>query len=67
MPVYEVLAQFCDFKHSFLELIQPIVKVLEENPTHQAMAMTEELLQRVAQSILRNISISAKELLPFLK
>jgi hypothetical protein len=34
MPVYEVLAQFCDFKHSFLELIQPIVKVLEENPTH---------------------------------
>jgi hypothetical protein len=37
MPIYEVFAEFIDFKHSFLELIQPIVKVLEDNPNHSAI------------------------------
>jgi hypothetical protein len=33
MPIYEVFAQYIDFQKSFLDLIQPIMKVLEENPT----------------------------------
>ena len=37
MPIYEVFAQYIDFKSSFLELIQPIVKVLEDNPNHSAI------------------------------
>lgn len=37
MPVYEVFAQFIDFKTSFLDLVQPIVKVLEDNPSHSAI------------------------------
>lgn len=67
MPIYEVLAQYIDFKESFIELIQPIVKVLEDNPTHSSMQLIEDLLARVANSVLKNESISAQELLPFLK
>jgi hypothetical protein len=33
MPIMEVFGQWCDFNTSFLDLIQPVVKVLEENPT----------------------------------
>lgn len=67
MPIFEVLAQFIDFKTSFLELIQPIVKVLEENPSHSAIQQTEDLLARVANSVLKNESITGQKLLPFLK
>lgn len=58
MPIYEVFAQFIDFKSSFLELIQPIVKVLEENPSHSAIQMTEDLLARIANCVLKNTSIT---------
>jgi len=67
MPIYEVLAQFIDFRTSFVDLIQPIVKILEENPTHSQMSLTEELLARVANSVLKNKSITSAKLLPFLK
>jgi hypothetical protein len=33
MPIMEVFGQWCDFSTSFLYLIQPVVKILEENPT----------------------------------
>lgn len=33
IPIFEVLTQYIDFKKSFLDLIAPIVKVLEENPS----------------------------------
>jgi hypothetical protein len=32
MPIFEVFAQFIDFKTSFLDLIAPVIKILEENP-----------------------------------
>ena len=32
IPIYEVLTQYIDFGRSFLDLIAPIVKILEENP-----------------------------------
>lgn len=31
-PIFEVFAEYIDFKHSFLDLIAPVMKVLEENP-----------------------------------
>ena len=50
-----------------MDLIQPIVKILEENPTHSQMSLTEELLARVANSVLKNKSITSQKLLLFLK
>lgn len=67
MPIYEVFAQFIDFKTSFLELVQPIVKVLEDNPSHAAIQMTEDLLARVANAVLKNTSITGAKLLPFMR
>jgi len=67
MPIYEVLASFMDFKKSFLELIQPIVKVLEDNPTHEKMQLIEDVLARVANSVLKNKTITGPKLLPFLR
>ena len=32
MPIFEQFATWCDFETSFLDLIQPTVKILEENP-----------------------------------
>lgn len=58
MPIYEVFAQYIDFKSSFLELIQPIVKVLEDNPSHSAIQQIEDLLARVANSVMKNSSIT---------
>ena len=56
-----------DFRDSFLELIQPIVKVLEDNPSHSAIQMTEDLLARIANCVLKNDSISGAKLLPFMR
>ena len=67
MPIYEVFAQFIDFKTNFLELIQPIVKVLEDNPNHAAIQQTEDLLARISNSLLKNESVTSAKLLPFLK
>ena len=33
MPIFELYAQYIHFADSFQDLIQPIVKVLEENPS----------------------------------
>jgi hypothetical protein len=32
IPIFEILAQFVDFKSTFLGLLAPIIKVLEESP-----------------------------------
>lgn len=32
MPVFEIFSQYMNFKESFLELIAPVVKLLEESP-----------------------------------
>ena len=67
MPIYEVFAQYIDFQKSFLYLIQPIMKVLEENPTLSAIQQTEDLLARVSNNILKNKTMSGDKLLVFLK
>lgn len=67
MPIYEVFAQYIDFQKSFLDLIQPIMKVLEENPTLSSIQQTEDLLARVSNNILKNKTMSGDKLLVFLK
>ena len=32
MPIFEILAEFVDFKTNFLSLLAPIIKVLDESP-----------------------------------
>jgi hypothetical protein len=34
MPIFEVFAQYIDFKTSFMDLLAPIVHILEENPNY---------------------------------
>ena len=48
IPIYEVLAQNIDFKKSFLDLLAPIVKILEENPNFNRIQQCEELLNHIS-------------------
>ena len=66
IPIYEVLTQYIDFKKSFLDLIAPIVKILEENPNFTRIQQCEELLNRISSQLLKNTTLSADELLVFL-
>lgn len=43
-PIFEVFAEYIDFKLSFTDLIAPIVSVLESNPNMNRVAQCEELL-----------------------
>jgi hypothetical protein len=67
MPIMEVFGQWCDFNTSFLDLIQPVVKVLEENPTQSEVQQTEDLLARISNAILKNPTLQATKLLVFLR
>jgi hypothetical protein len=53
-PIFEVYAQYIDFKESFLELISPIIKILEENPNFNKIQQCEELLAKVSSALLKN-------------
>jgi len=65
-PIFEVYAQYIDFKDSFLDLIAPVVKLLEENPNFSRIQQCEELLQRISSSLLKNKTLSGDQLLIFL-
>ena len=54
MAIFEVFAQYIDFKESFLDLIAPIVKILEENPNFSRIQQCEDLLGRVSSALLKN-------------
>ena len=55
-----------DFKKSFLDLVAPIVKILEENPNWQRIQKCEELLNRISSQLLKNTTLSGDQLLVFL-
>lgn len=65
-PIFEVFSQYIDFNQSFLDLISPIVKLLEENPNFTRIQQCEELLAKVSNSILKNRSLSGEQFLVFL-
>lgn len=54
IPIFEVFTQYIDFKKSFLDLIAPIVKILEENPNFNRIHQCEELLNKISSQLLKN-------------
>lgn len=65
-PIFEVFAEYIDFKHSFLDLIAPVMRVLEENPNINKITQCEELLSKISNSLLKNKSLNGEQLLIFL-
>ena len=66
IPIFEVLTQYIDFKRSFLDLIAPVMKVLEQNPSFNRIQQCEELLSHISSQLLRNTTLSGDQLLVFL-
>lgn len=66
IPVFELFAQYMDFRTSFFSLIAPVMKTLEENPSMSKITQSEELLNRVSTTLLKNDSVKGDELLMFL-
>lgn len=65
IPTFEMFSQYIDFKTSFFTLIAPIVRTLESNPPINRIQLSEELLSRLSASLLKNKSLSTRELLLF--
>lgn len=57
MPIFEILAEFVDFKTNFLSLIAPIIKVLDESPNFNQIHQCEELLNRISSSLMKNKTV----------
>lgn len=57
MPIFEVFAQYINFNDSFLDLIAPIVKVLEENPGFNRIQQCEEVLAKISSQLLKNSTL----------
>ena len=66
IPIFEVLTQYIDFKKSFLDLLAPIVKILEENPNFTRIQQCEELLNKISSQLLKNQTLAGDQLLVFL-
>ena len=54
VPIFEVFTQYIDFKTSFLDLLAPIVKILEENPNFSRITQCEEVLNKISSQLLKN-------------
>ena len=66
VSIFEVFTQYIDFKKSFLDLIAPVMRVLEQNPTFNRIQQCEELLSHISTSLLRNETLTGDQLLVFL-
>lgn len=66
VPIFEILAQYVDFKKSFLAILAPIIKVLDESPSFNKIQQCEDLLSRVSTSLLKNPTVTGPQLLIFL-
>ena len=66
IPIFEVLTQFIDFKKSFLDLIAPVMRVLEQNPSFNRIQQCEELLSHISSKLLLNETLTGDQLLVFL-
>lgn len=66
IPIFEVFTQYIDFKKSFLDLIAPIVKILEQNPSFTQIHQCEELLNKISSHLLKNTTLTSDQLLVFL-
>lgn len=61
--IYEILASHMNVDKSFIHLIQPIMEVLDNNPTVKKISHCEELLNRIATHLLKNQTLVADQLL----
>ncbi|CDW84473.1 small subunit processome component 20 homolog [Stylonychia lemnae] len=66
IPIFEIFAQFIDFKKNFFTLIGPIIRSLEGNPSIGKIQQCEELLNRISSSIIKNESVRGDQLLMFM-
>lgn len=66
IPIFEILAQYVDFRTTFLSLLAPIIKVLDESPSFSKIQQCEDLLSRVSSSLLQNKTVEGAQLLLFL-
>jgi len=66
MPIFEILAEFVDFKTNFLSLLAPIIKVLDESPNFNQIHQCEELLNRISSSLMKNKTVEGTQILLFL-
>lgn len=57
MPIFEILAEYVDFKSNFLSLLAPIIKVLDESPNFNQIHQCEELLSRISSSLMKNKTV----------
>jgi hypothetical protein len=65
IPVFELFSQYMDFKSTFFNLLAPVMRALEDNPTITKLQLCEELLNRLSNSLLKNDSVRTDELLLF--
>lgn len=65
IPVFELFSQYMDFKSTFFNLLAPVMRALEDNPTITKLQLCEELLSRLSNSLLKNESVRTDELLLF--
>ena len=65
IPTFELFSQYMDFKSSFFNLLAPVIRALEDNPTITKLQLCEDLLNRVSNSLLKNESVRTEELLLF--
>jgi len=66
IPIFEIMAQFTDFKTSFMHLLAPIINVLEKSPGFNKIQQCEDLLSRVSSALLKNKTVGGSQLLLFL-
>jgi|LauGreDrversion4_2_1035121.scaffolds.fasta_scaffold26410_3 hypothetical protein len=66
IPVFEYFGQYIDFRTSFFSLIAPVMRTLEHNPNMNKITSSEELLNRVSNTLLKNESVKGDDLLMFL-
>jgi hypothetical protein len=66
MPIFEILAEYVDFKTNFLSLLAPIIKVLDESPNFSKIQQCEDLLSRISSSLMKNATVEGTQILLFL-
>jgi hypothetical protein len=60
------MAQYTDFKRTFMNLLAPIIHVLDNSPGFNKIQQCEDLLSRVSSSLIKNETVGGPELLVFI-
>ena len=66
IPIFEIFAEYIEFKSSFMDLLAPVINVLDQNPSFSKVQQCEDLLSRVSSSLMKNQTVGGPTLLLFL-